>query len=272
MGHEAFPIVPIPMAPTPTIPREEARRSLGLSHDSTVLLAMGMAYKFNAINGYSLYEPIDRALERPRTEVVFIGPETNHPLVAALAARHAGRVRALGVVPSPRDWLCAADVYIESFPFSSSTAMFEATTCGARAVCYQPVNGDMDVLYSELTDVPETLYVAHSPDEFAALCTLDEETEAAAAELTLSLRGGLQRHSGEGWRSELRRALASPIPDSHHPSPPARSRDLLDTFLVGLGGDARYEHYASAEDSLAAIRKLQIRAKQFRGRVLFASS
>jgi hypothetical protein len=66
--------------------------------------------------------------------MVAIGPSPQEPAWAAMAGEHPGRVHVLGVLEDPQMWLETADLYLDSFPLSSSTSLLEAVQFGAVAV------------------------------------------------------------------------------------------------------------------------------------------
>ncbi|MBI2945810.1 MAG: glycosyltransferase [Candidatus Wallbacteria bacterium] len=91
-------------------PPDEARRRLGLD-GLTVVMFLGTAHPHKGVE--DLVEAV-ASLARPATTAVLVGTPPEAPLIARLAARFPGTVRAFGPVPFPElpAWLAAAHVVV----------------------------------------------------------------------------------------------------------------------------------------------------------------
>ena len=139
--------LPIPLSPMQrTRWRAEAKMQLGLAPDAVVLLSVGTAFKYEPIAGPGFLEtllPLVRQHER--AVLLVVGPQPTGEWARAFEAT-GGRVRALGRQLDPAPLYEAADVYLDSFPFTSPTAMLEAGSYGLPLVAYSPHSGDAEVL------------------------------------------------------------------------------------------------------------------------------
>ncbi len=128
---------PIPIDDVdPVRGRGAAKVHAGLPEDSVVLLTMARSPKFaTAPAAVGFCDLASKVLsERPLCHMVAIGPSPQESAWAALAGEHPGRVHVLGVLEDPQMWLETADVYLDSFPLSSSTSLLEAVQFGAVPV------------------------------------------------------------------------------------------------------------------------------------------
>jgi hypothetical protein len=70
----------------------------------------------------------DVLAEAPECALVVIGPQPGDAGWSDLTSAFPSRVQLLGPVLEPAAYLEAADIYLDSFPFSSLTSMYEAAT------------------------------------------------------------------------------------------------------------------------------------------------
>lgn len=139
--------VPTPLDPARrALPREEAKRQLGLEPDAVVLLTMGFPYKY-APAGTAVFTAMAARLlaDHPRAHLVAVGPTSATTGWDALMAAVPGRVHALGYRTDTRVLLAAADVYLDSFPFTSPTSLLEASLLDTPVVAFadEPAAGPL---------------------------------------------------------------------------------------------------------------------------------
>jgi hypothetical protein len=128
---------PIPVDDVdPVRNRGAAKVHVGLPENSVVLLTMARSPKFaGSPDSVGFCDLASKILgERPLCHLVAIGPSPHEATWANLAGEHPGRVHVLGVLEEPQMWLEAADIYLDSFPLSSSTSLLEAVQFGAVPV------------------------------------------------------------------------------------------------------------------------------------------
>ena len=142
--------VPLTGLATGTLDRAAARRALGLPEDAVVLLTVGDKYKFEAAGGLHLLDVVEPVLARhPKAVLLAVGPEPG-PRWASPGT--GGRVCAVGRQPSLAAYYAAADVYLESYPCSSGTAVAEAAAHRLPVLAFAPDPDEAEVLGS--TDAP----------------------------------------------------------------------------------------------------------------------
>jgi len=124
--------LPVPVDPPRDITpetREAIRAELGVAPGELFLLTVASEYKFRHAGDRDLVETVVRVLaDRPHIVWRIVGcpPEGRW---AELAQRTDGRVRAVGT-RSDEGLYAASDVFVDSYPFASRTAMLDAGAAG----------------------------------------------------------------------------------------------------------------------------------------------
>ncbi|HYG36064.1 MAG TPA: hypothetical protein VEC99_14840 [Clostridia bacterium] len=218
--------IPIPLVPrqSSTVAgcliaeaKRQAKASIGLPEDSVVILTVGAAFKYTPLGDIDFVQVCERLLRKlPNALVLGVGFAGDDHWNQA-SARVGSRMLALGVLP--RDRLeCiqdASDIYIEGFPFGTTTSLLEAGLRGIPVVlspeqCPPPYGTD-GVALDELGERPATMEayaaqvirLARNPEERIAC---GERAREAIA----------RHHTGDGWNQYLQNALKS-LPAEHCP-------------------------------------------------------
>jgi hypothetical protein len=170
--------VPLSGVEPGAVDRAAARRELGLPDDVPVLLTVASHYKYEPVAGIHLLDVVEPALRAvPDALLLAVGP---HDVDRWAAAREAtgGRVRALGRKSDLAPYYAAADGYLESYPFSSLTAVSEAAAHGTPVLAFAPDAGEAEIYGSRATDGWQR---AHTPADYAERL-IELLTDAAARE------------------------------------------------------------------------------------------
>jgi hypothetical protein len=197
--------LPIPLPP---ISRgrstSEAKRELGYGDDTIVLLTIATAFKYESAQGPSFLELVTPVLERmPKVVLIAIGPEPTGEWRAA-EVHTKERVSALGARWDTDLFYDAADIYIDSYPFSSSTSLLEAGIRGVPLLAYCPPGPDTLILGPGAPGIETPLHRAGDPHAFRQLLSrliadldLRQQSGEAARDSILS------KHTGAGWRAAV---------------------------------------------------------------------
>lgn len=223
-GFKRHSIVPIPLVPPPARDaadvaargqetREQVRADLGLPAEACIILTVGDLYKYRPTLQLDFTETCGRLLAA-REDLVILGvgvvPNARWDSVARATG---GRLRALGRQTDVARFHRAADLYIEGFPFGSTTALLEAGLARMPVVlapgeCRPPFGTDGVAVDDTLRRLPD---VAAYEREILRLVA----DRSAREELANAFYGSvLRHHTGAGWRDHLRAAMAA-LPATH---------------------------------------------------------
>ena len=112
--------------PERTLSRGQAKRRLGLPEASLVLLSVARAIKFRTIGGEryaDMFLPFLKAC--PNAALVIVGPGERSDWQDAIA-RTGGRIRLYPETLHTKTLFEAADIYVDSYPFVSTTSLLES--------------------------------------------------------------------------------------------------------------------------------------------------
>jgi hypothetical protein len=200
-------LVPIPLdehaAPSP---REDLRRRLGLRPGTVVGLTVASPHKLAPMWGRGMSALLDRALTWCRQlTVVLVGPPATGPW-AKLASRHPGRVLALGPVPDAAPYYAAADLYLDSYPSRSGTAVLEAALHGLPVLSLADLgeaHGHGQLYQADspgLTANPR----AASQEQYTSMLRRLVDDAGLRAERGAAVRDAVRAaHCGEGWSGAM---------------------------------------------------------------------
>ncbi len=216
--------VPIPLADriVPASVREEAiasrrraKAELGIPTEAVVILTVGAAFKFLPANGLDFVEVCCSILKAvPEAVLLGVGFGADKRWLDS-SVQVGGRIRSMGVLSQSA--LAAvreiADVYVEGFPFGTTTALLEAGLAGVPLVlapseCPPPYGSD-GVALDDILQRPET--VERFRKQVIRLCRDPVQRELQGRVIQESIR---KHHTGSGWNAHLERALHS-LPATH---------------------------------------------------------
>lgn len=215
-GVPDYAIVPIPLPET--VARAEgaqARKALGIPSDAIVLLTVGASFKYLPMEGLDFVVTCEEILrELPNAHLLAVGFTGDERWTAA-STRTGSRLRTLGLLTQAQLATVheAADIYIEGFPFGTTTALLESAHKGLPAVlapsqCPPPYGTDGIALDSILRR-PSTV------EEYKEQILVLSRDKAWRTELGASLRDSIvAHHTGVGWKQHLENAFAM-LPREH---------------------------------------------------------
>jgi hypothetical protein len=238
-GHGSF--LPVPVPDRRGERREDAKRALGIDPATTVVLTLARDTKYRPSplhpSFVELVEPV--LAEREKCVLLAVGPSSTEAQWASAAKRLDGRIRACGPQPSPGRYLDAADVYVDSFPFSSTTSMLEAAVRDVPVVKFCPYTG-LGRLLGGGDVLDDVAITAATPDEHRSRlgALLDEPvTRDELGRRTGDVARAL--HGPEHWSEALEALYAragSVAPLTARSEPTAcRAAELVDYAAELLG-------------------------------------
>ncbi len=225
--HRGIPrcaTVPIPLMEARSFTFEEASKSqvkriakelLGILPDAIVILTVGAHFKYLPIDGLdfvAVFESILRSL--PNAHLVAVGFEADRCWREA-SNRVESRIRVLGVLSQSQLEKVheATDLYVEGFPFGTTTALLEAGAKGIPVVlspaqCPPPYGTD-GVALDDV--VPRAQTLDDYRDWIIRLVTDPHERASEGRKIRESI---IKHHTGQGWNDYLAQAFAT-LPREH---------------------------------------------------------
>lgn len=194
-------VLPIPVLQQQrTLTREEAKRKLGLSSDSVLLISIAREMKFKRLSGISFVEALMQITERHNNVVVLvIGPKSQGEWeMCQLKTR--GRLRGLGQISDTAVYYEAADIYLDSFPFSSNTSLLEAGNYGLPLVSYFPHSHGSEVLGAGSPAIDKVVLRFNDLEAYRdALSRLIDDPVYRLRVGELSRKSIINFHDGPAW-------------------------------------------------------------------------
>ena len=223
--------------------RAQARAELGIAPDAVVVASAADTYKYAAAQGAGLLDVLLPVLrDHPEARLHVAGPSPDGEW-SVLAEQGLGR--AWGLLPDVRTLLEAADVYVDSYPFSSLTSMLEAASLDTPVLTLRPADDRLGVLGADTPELDDHLVVARSADELAReLARLVAEPDRRAR-LGAATGAAVRRSHADGaWQEQLDKVLDAPTPGCARSVPGAVPRQtgpldrrLLAVMANGVGRD-----------------------------------
>ena len=207
-------LLPIPLNFAATSPhdKEKARTQLGIQPGTVMILSVASAYKFTPSGQYNYYQTIDSVLRRNPQVIVKIVGIGLHDNLTQLGFAANDRVELLGNIPNPRTYYEAADIYLDSMPFSSFTSMFEAMYFNCFPVLqFDPV----DTLNLEREPAFAGL-VFHPASQEAQLQLIQKAIDDEEYRKRIAAQGAeliKKNYMGEGWKKHLRAMYDAAAPE-----------------------------------------------------------
>lgn len=274
LPEERSAILPLPL-PTaqPAADRDAARRRFGYSERDVVAVSIASGYKFGPAGGTGLLDLVRRAGDRRSSlRVLAVGPGGRPDWVEAERST-SGRIRALGLQPDVGPVYAAADIYLDSYPFSSLTSMLEAGQRGLPLLARTGGVAGTEVL--SFDDPATDGLPVGAATEAAFAGSLDRLVDDAPyrRELGQRIAAALEAvHEGERWRERLEAAYATVLelhraggradPDHAAIDPPVTTTELDRRLVVLL--DAQQSDAPAGVRGHLRLAPLDVRLVEWR--------
>jgi hypothetical protein len=244
------------MAPTIVAPairtrtRDEAKRLLGLAPDSIFLFSAARAMKYRTVDGVTFADPHVELLKRhPKAQLWVLGAGDPADWKQAIEAT-GGRIRPMPENPDTKALFEAADIYVDSFPFVSSTSLMEAAGLGTPLVSrfYGPKEARIFAINHPGIDKP-TMHGWTEAEYVANLDALIGDAALRERKGREALESVLHYHTPPSWLSFIENAYARAAE-----LPPLDSRsvfapDEVETFSHGEPDRRMYDVFGFAADN-----------------------
>ena len=169
---EDTPVLPIPLSHSaPLVTRAEAKRALGYGPDTVVLLTIASPFKYSSPGSIGFLDLVTPAIANsPQAVLIAVGPEAKGAWKTASAATE-GRIVPLGTTWDTKLFYAAADIYLDSVPFSSITSLVEAGSHGSALLGFAMPNSEISLLGPGAPGIDGTMIVTQHPEQYRAECT-----------------------------------------------------------------------------------------------------
>jgi hypothetical protein len=203
-------VLPIPMVYSPSsLSREQAKRELGYGPDTLVLLTIASPFKYSSPGRVGFLDLVLPVMKRfPKAVLIAVGPQAKDAWPDA-SAQTQGRIIPLGTRWDNNRLYAAADVYLDSVPFSSITSLLEAGSHGAALLGYRLPEAEMALLGPGAPGLDATMELAGDPESYrAALTRLITDTEFRLLSGRRVQSQILSLHTGQGWMRSVHELYA----------------------------------------------------------------
>ena len=210
------------------------------------VLSVATSGKYGRVDGVSYQDLLKELVtERSDVQVHIVGPAAEGEW-ASIRDATGGRIEPTGLRQDVDTFYSRADLYLDSFPFSSVTSLLEAATYGVPVITLAPPAG-AEVLGADDPALPPHLVQVGSVEEFRqrALYLLDDVGERQL--LGRLLRAGLvESRSRESWRNQLAEVYqaAGTTHRIGHRAVVDQPPDMLDHILVERQRSQMYVSFA----------------------------
>jgi hypothetical protein len=244
--------------------KNQAKESIGLPKDSVVILTVGDSHKYTPLGSLDFVKVCEDILnEVPEALIVAVGPIEDRRWRTA-RDRLGSRLRAFGRQPRSQvpAFHQAADIYIEGFPFGSTTALLEAGLHGIPVVlapvqCPPPYASD-GVALDEVLERPNSI------EEYKSRVVLLSRDSAERAYSGGRIFEAVKRHhTGSGWRQYVENAI-SQLPETHSiylPSKPVRTPESVYAYWIRFQSRLRSGLETSLEYSVVCAFSIGMRRR-----------
>jgi|SRR5450631_4444615 hypothetical protein len=252
--------------------RRDAKASLGLQPDSILLLSVARHAKYRSLHGMSFADRHVKLLEKhPQAQMIVVGSGEPDDWQAA-KDRVNGRIRGLPEQPDPRRYFEAADIYVDSYPFVSSTSMMEAGGYGLPLVTMFTFPDEARIFGINHVGLVGTSLVAKTIEEYDALLerlVVDPVFREQSGEAARRAVEGF--HTPSAWHRHLEAAF------KHAMDLPVRSDNWTAAAksieFPNLGPpDSLHQDIFGSEYSAAEINMVYMGALPFRQRIALWSA
>lgn len=196
-------ILPIPLADSlGSMSRQDARRALGIDEHQVVLLSVGRDLKYRPCGPYDFVATANKILNHQPCAHLYVVGESVAGIAPYLRCAIHDRLHFVGSVEEPSLYRTAADVYLESFPFGSQTALLEAALSGLPVVpAYAPL---CPMLVANDDAVSDILLNPHNGWEYVKRAELlIQQPKERIMQGKMLRERLLMDHVGEGWLNRL---------------------------------------------------------------------
>ncbi|BAZ40637.1 TPR domain protein [Calothrix sp. NIES-4101] len=218
-------LLPINLEPIHrTLSRIEAKRQLNLPEDSVVVLSIARGIKYKTINGTSFADAHVPLLKQHQNAIlIVIGAGDRQDWSNAIQQTN-GRIKSFSETDNTDVYYQAADIYVDSYPFSSNTSLLEAGCYEIPLVSRFPYASEACAILG--ADAPgltnKLIHVGDLEEYTSVLSKLVQDEEYRNTLGKATRQKIIDTHVGKSWQRTLEDIYAyiptlAPISVSSHP-------------------------------------------------------
>jgi hypothetical protein len=188
-----------------TKPPGNAKQQLGFGSEITLLLTIASPFKYHSPGRTTFLDLVVPVIKQySKTVLLAVGPELKGEWKAAHSQTN-GRIIPLGTRWDNDLLYSAADVYLDSVPFSSITSLLEAGSYGTPLLGHRIPYADLSLLGPGAPGLDQTMQIATEPEGYRQLLgTLISDRNLREASGRKVQSAILCLHTGERWRDAVR--------------------------------------------------------------------
>jgi hypothetical protein len=200
--------LPIPLSPLNSAAIPGAKVQLGFSEDDIVMLSVASAYKYKKLGSIGFFEIHERILRNhPKAKLLVVGPEPAGEW-QEYYNMSGGRITAVGLQKDLKLFYSGADIYVDSYPFSSLTSMLDFCLYGKPAIGL--ANSLSPTMSCDEFSLNATGVSQETLQEYeTALVKLIEDVELRKISGEKVKQQIIDDHTGVGWRAYWNAATTS---------------------------------------------------------------
>lgn len=198
-------MLPIPLQSQQVGDRSGARASLGIADDAVLIITIASSYKYAVQNERHFVDVHLNFVESNENVVLIaIGPNATGRWLEA-HDRTAGRFSAVGTVQNLDRYYDAADIYVDSIPFSSLTSLVDAAARGLPVLSLNETVPNSVLTSDDVSLIANSVHFGVRENYLAELSalTITREYRREVSE-ELQDRVSLD-HLSPGWNNHLER-------------------------------------------------------------------
>ncbi len=167
---ERSSILPIPLAYSPpSVTSAQAKRALGYEEEVVLLLTIASPFKYSAPGQIAFLDLVTPVLAKlAQAVLIAVGPDSKGAWRSA-SIRTNGRIVPLGTRWDNDLLYAAADVYLDSVPFSSTTSLLEAGSQGVPLLGYSLPNPALGLLGPGAPGLDNAMELANDAESYRIL-------------------------------------------------------------------------------------------------------
>ena len=252
-------ILPIPIVYSPIGKnRDQAKRELGYEPGVVILLTIATPFKYSAPNQIGFLDLVTPVIVQSQKAVLIaVGPYPKGVWRSA-NIRTNGRIVPLGTRWDNDLLYAAADVYLDSIPFSSITSLLEAGSHGLPLIGYRLPNSELTLLGPSAPGLNNSIKMATDKESYRILLTrLIEDAEFRLKQGKIAQKNILSLHDGDKWLQSLNdmyeRIYSSTGRKCLTDKKDAFKNCALNQMLVGLYSKGPFSYRRLIRDSIGGL-------------------